>query len=319
MDPEPHAPTGPQKPLDEAIAEYLMACEVESKSPRTVQAYGETLRVFRRVVDRADLPQIVNAFTAAHVYRFLKAIADSDVSLGTRHRRFRETRAFFSWCTRMGYTLKNPFAGIPNVRVEQKVIQPFNEAEIAALLTVCDPETAFGCRNRAMILLFLDTGMRALELLRVELDDIDWDLRRIHIRQGKGRKQRVVPFGAGPEQALRLYLDRFRGEEAGALFLAVRQPIRPLAPFALTTLFDRLGKRAGVEHTHAHRFRHTFATWAIENHAREIDVQYLLGHSTSAMVRRYAATYDSAKAAEAHAAFSPATRFLAGADSTVTP
>ncbi len=47
---------------------------------------------------------------------------------------------------------------------------------------------------------------------------------------------------------------------------------------------------------HAHRFRHTFATWAIENHAREIDVQYLLGHSTSAMVRRYSATYDAAKA-----------------------
>ena len=55
MDPEPHAPTGPQKPLDEAIAEYLMACEVESKSPRTVQAYDETLRVFRHVVASAVL------------------------------------------------------------------------------------------------------------------------------------------------------------------------------------------------------------------------------------------------------------------------
>ena len=54
MDPETHPPTGPQKPLDEAIAEYLMACEVESKSPRTVQAYSETLRVFRRVVGRED-------------------------------------------------------------------------------------------------------------------------------------------------------------------------------------------------------------------------------------------------------------------------
>ena len=57
---------------------------------------------------------------------------------------------------------------------------------------------------------------------------------------------------------------------------------------------------------------HLFATWAIENHARELDVQYLLGHSTSAMVRRYSATYDAAKAADAHAAFSPAARLLAG-------
>ena len=55
----------------------------------------------------------------------------------------------------------------------------------------------------------------------------------------------------------------------------------------------------------------SLATWAIENHARELDVQYLLGHSTSAMVRRYSATYDAAKAADAHAAFCPAARLLA--------
>ncbi len=65
---------------------------------------------------------------------------------------------------------------------------------------------------------------------------------------------------------------------------------------------------------HPHRFRHTFATWAIENHARELDVQYLLGHSTSAMVRRYSATYDAAKAADAHASFSPAARLLASGE-----
>ena len=50
-------------------------------------------------------------------------------------------------------------------------------------------------------------------------------------------------------------------------------------------------------HANLHRFRHTVATWAIENHARELDVQYLLGQSTSALVRRYSATYDAAKAA----------------------
>ena len=55
-----------------------------------------------------------------------------------------------------------------------------------------------------------------------------------------------------------------------------------------------------------HRFRHTFATWAIRVNARELDVQYLLGHSSPMMVRRYSATYDSEQAAKAHATFSPA-------------
>ena len=298
------------KPLADAITEYLLACEVEAKSPRTVQAYAETLRVFERAVAAEGLPESVKDYAAPEIYRFLKVISDRPVSLGTRHRRFRETRAFFSWCTRMGYCGRNPFAGIPNVRVEQKVIQPFTEEEIHLLLDASDPTTEFGSRNRAIILLFLDTGMRALELLRVELRDIDWETRRIHVRLGKGRKQRVAPFGDGPAEAMGAYLDRFRGWEPGGLFLTARGTRQPLAAFALTTLFDRLGRRAGVKHAHAHRFRHTFATWAIENHARELDVQYLLGHSTSAMVRRYSATYDAAKAAEAHAAFSPAARLL---------
>jgi hypothetical protein len=76
----------------------------------------------------------------------------------------------------------------------------------------------------------------------------------------------------------------------------------------MRTIFQRLGKEAAVPKVHPHRFRHTFATWAIEQQAREIDVQVLLGHSTPAMLRRYTATYDAEKAAQAHASFSPADR-----------
>ncbi len=300
--------------LDEAIAAYLAACEVEGKSPRTVDAYAETLAMFRSICRQAGLPDRVDAFRPAHVYAFLKVNAESGVSLGTRHRRFRETRAFFSWCTRMGGCTASPFTGIANVKVEQKVLQPLSEEEIRALLDLCDPAEEFGCRNRAIILLFLDTGMRYAELHGLTLADVSWEDRRIHIRHGKGRKQRVVPFGDGPEAALRDYIDRFRGEAAGPLFLTISRwgkQRRPMNKYLLGTLFSRLGERVGV-HANPHRFRHTVATWAIENHAWELDVQYLLGHSTSAMVRRYSATYDAAKAADAHAAFSPAARLLAG-------
>lgn len=296
--------------LDEAIAEYLLACDIEGKSPRTVQAYQETLRLFRRVCIAQALPPTLGEFRAVHIYQFLKAVQESGVSIGTRHRRFRETRTLFSWALRMGYCARHPFAGIPNVRLEQKIIQPYTPEEVQALLDGCDSATEFGCRNRAIILLFLDTGIRASELLQLTLADIQWDERRIHIRWGKGRKQRVVPLGERPAAALHDYIDRFRGEAPGCVFLASRGPRVPLAPFSLVTLFVRLGRRAGVHHVHAHRFRHTFATWAIENQAREIDVQYLLGHSTSAMVRRYAATYDSAKAVVAHESFSPVARLF---------
>jgi len=79
-------------------------------------------------------------------------------------------------------------------------------------------------------------------------------------------------------------------------------------PHSVAVFLERLGRRAGVVKVHPHRFRHTFATWAIENGARELDVQHPLGHSTPAMVRRYSATYDAEKAARAHEQFSPADR-----------
>ena len=155
--------------LDEAIAAYLAACEVEGKSPRTVDAYAETLARFRGICLQLGLPQRIAAFGPAHVYAFLKVIADS--------------------------------GGVAR----------------DALLDVCDPTTEFGCRNRAIILLFLDTGLRYTELHRLTLADVSWETRRIHIRHGKGRKQRVVPFGDGPDEALRDYIARFRSEAPGAL------------------------------------------------------------------------------------------------------
>ena len=232
--------------LDEAIAAYLAACDVEGKSPRTVDAYAETLGMFHAICLQRGLPQRVAEFRPAHVYAFLKVIADRGVSLGTRHRRFRETRAFFSWCTRMGGCARSPFTGIPNVKVEQKVIQPLTEGDIQALLAVCDSGEEFGCRNRAIILLFLDTGMRYAELHQLTLADVSWENRRIHIRHGRGRKQRVVPFGDGPEAALRDYVEGFRGEDDGPLFLTISrwgEPRRPMNKYLLGTLFARLLQR----------------------------------------------------------------------------
>jgi integrase len=120
------------------------------------------------------------------------------------------------------------------------------------------------------------------------------------------QKQRAVGvrFGEQAGEALRNYLVGFRGTEAGMLFLTCRG--MPLRTNAVRTLFRDLSHKAGVDNVHPHRFRHTFATWAIELHAREIDGQYLLGHSNPAIVRRYTATYDAEKAARAHAMFSPA-------------
>ena len=139
--------------------------------------------------------------------------------------------------------------------------------------------------------MLLDTGLRASELANLELGDVDFAAQRMLIKHAKGNKQRVVRFGESTRQALVHYIRSFRGDSPGYLLLTARGG-RHLKRSAMRTIFQRLCEECGIAKVHPHRFRHTFATWAIEQQAREIDVQRLLGHSTSAMLRRYTASYD---------------------------
>jgi len=93
-----------------------------------------------------------------------------------------------------------------------------------------------------------------------------------------------VRFGKRAKEAFLLYVGRFRGGREGQFFRSTKAG-GPLTRNLVWVRMQRLGRMAGVPRTHAHRFRHTFATWAIENDARELDVHYLLGHSTPSMVR----------------------------------
>ena len=294
--------------LTELSALYLLRCEVEGKSAQTVRAYRESLNRFARAVTVADAA----AVTPEDVYRYLGGF--SHLSLETRHRYFREVRCFFNWLVDARHLQDNPFRGIKNVRLPQRIVEPFSPADIAQLMAGCDSATALGLRERAMVLCLLDTGLRCSELVQLTLDDLDLETRRLRVRHGKGNKQRVVPFAAHCGAALERYLER-RGTAPGPLFVAAShlgelKPATALRPNGLKQMLRRLGRRAEVAKVHAHRFRHTFATWAIAHDARELDVQYLLGHSSPDMVRRYSSAYRSEQAATRHHRFSPGDQMI---------
>jgi integrase/recombinase XerC/integrase/recombinase XerD len=290
-------------PIDQLIATYLTACEVEGKTPNTIASYRASLADFRRVGERRSLPCEVGAYGIPDVYAFLQDLRDRGASPAYQHRRHREVKAFFSWCRRMGYLQQNVFARVPLVKLEQQIIQPFSPAEVQRLLDSLDRSRLTGCRNYALFLFLLDTGVRASECVSIQLGDVDWEQQRVRVLQGKGKKQRWVGFGQRTGQSLRDYISGFRGDEPGPLFLSSQG--NPLATHALNVIMNRIAARSGLTKVHPHRFRHTFATWAIRSNAREIDVQSLLGHSSLTMVQRYARTYSSEQAVQAHAHFSP--------------
>jgi integrase/recombinase XerC len=288
---------------------YLLRCEVEGKSPQTIRAYGGTLRRFLRMVPVIE-PMAVNA---AHIYTYLGCF--TQLSLDTRHRYFREVRCFFNWLVAAGYLEASPFRGMRNVRIPQRIVQPFSPEDVARLLAALPEDTSAGIRDRAIVLTLLDTGMRCAELVQLTIEDLDRGARRFRILHGKGNKQRVVPFAGQCAAALDLYIAS-RGEQAGPLFCAISghgrlRADRALGSNGLKHMLRRLAARSGVAKVHAHKFRHTYATWAIGHDARELDVQYLLGHSSPDMVRRYSSSYRSEQAALRHGTFSPGDMMLA--------
>ena len=299
--------------IDDLIATYLNAVETEGKSVRTIKSYRDSLATFRLVGRRLGFPDAVEDHDVTHVYAFLAEVRARRGRSGRatttpiyQNHHHRTLGAFFSWCRRMGYLdpeRRHVFARVPLARIERKAPRPFSEEEIERLLAGCDRSRMIGCRNYALLLFLLDNGVRSQECASVQLDEVDWERRRVLVH-GKGAKQRWVGIGERTADALRDYVARFRGEQAGALFLG-RHGEGMADGHSFYVLLGRLAKRAGVEKANPHRFRYSFATWAIASGARELDVQLLLGHSSPQMTQHYARAYDSEQAVAAHAALSP--------------
>jgi site-specific recombinase XerD len=182
----------------------------------------------------------------------------------------------------------DPARRLSLVRVPPRLPPPvMNVATVARLLDAIDPTTPIGARDRALYELLYATGMRASEVLGIEVGDLDLDERLCRIRSGKGGKQRVVPFGAVAHNHLNNYLrwvrptfaNCARGPAARGVWLNPngRRPV-------YETIRHRLAghaRAADVERrVMPHGLRHACATHMLENGAELRHLQELLGHSS---------------------------------------
>lgn len=217
--------------FDALIDTYLAAVAVEGRTAKTIGSYENSLVHFRSLARELGHPEAIEDYRVEHVYEFLGALRERGVSATFQHRRQREIRAFLSWCRRLGFVNQSVFAQVPLVKLEQKVREPFDRGEVQQLLDSQDVTKYAGCRNHAIILFLLDTGIRAGECVGVELSDINWPSRQVLIRHGKGQKQRVVAFADQTADALGRYPEG----------LPRRHPGRPLPHVHTSTAGVRLG------------------------------------------------------------------------------
>lgn len=315
--------------LSQAIQGFELACQARRLSVNTLRDYATTLRRFQAFVGGDPLLIEIEPDTIRRFMAFLATpqpsggavtLPPKPLSKKTSLNYHTGLSALWTWAVSERLVERNIVREVEAPRPERPAIVPFSEADIRALLAACDRSRAYdrigmrtcdnrrptALRDRTLLFLLIDTGLRASELCGITARDVDLKNRRVYV-MGKGDKARSLPIS--PETARILW--RYMSERADAkstdpLFVTVHG--QPFDRTALLALLHDLGVKAGVPDCHPHRFRHTFAINFLRNGGNVYELQMALGHTTLEMVRTYLALADT-DLQRAHEAASPVTRW----------
>lgn len=264
--------------LKSLVNGFVLTKQTEGKSPRTVEFYSENLKRFLWYDSRQEWTDDIRILTEWHIRDFLGYLVNEKCRWGlegngsetsqvkashtTVHHYFVVLANFFGWVVREGFLKESPTAKIKVAKPKNKVIKPYTYEEINRMMTVCDKDYEhnakfLGSRNRAIVLVLLDAGVRLSELIGMTLEDVNTSNGNIRV-MGKGNKERVVRIGKVAQKALWRYM--MHRPDNGCRELWLSEEKRPLSFGGVQCLVRRLKARAGIKSSGSvHRFRHTFA------------------------------------------------------------
>ncbi len=283
-------------PLSKLVEHYLTTCRTEGKTPSTLRGYKEKLGRFVRWCEDARLQEFSVELIREYIL-YLQTVPmyeghpyhpcnGQPMSQSNVRNHVRVLRGFSSWLHEEAYTIENILQRLKVPKAPKKVMTTLSNEEIERLFACLNLNSSYGCRDAAVLLLFLDTGLRCAELVNIEVPDVELEDRWLKV-MGKGQKERIVPFGSRAAKLLQRYLYYFRPEplKEDRLFLCLDG--LPMNENTVRLVFDRLAKKAGVPRLHIHLLRHTFATRYLINGGDAFSLQQILGHTTLEMTRRY--------------------------------
>jgi site-specific recombinase XerD len=296
----------------------LFSLQAEGRSPQTHAYYSKLLGCLLRYSKSQSWPDHVDNLEVRHFREFLSWIASRsfEYTAGNNCRRlaqprpskawryYKAIRRLFNWSVEEGLIGESPAKGLRFKAPPPPSIQPYNLDELKRFLAVCELDIKTGARfcglrNKGMILLFLDSGLRSSELAFLSLSDIDLEQRIVRV-VGKGKKIGTCPFSSKTAKAVWLYLlERKRRAKCDALWIT--EEGRPFTISGISSWFVRLKKRAGVNSPgRVHRLRHTAALQYLRGAKDSFLLQLFLRHEDLTMSRRYTQGLKQEEAIEAH-------------------
>ena len=274
-----------------AFLRYLAA--EKNASPHTLKSYANDLRQFEAFLGSEGLmPQDL---TARHVRAFLVALHARGLDPSSVGRKLAAVRSWLSFLVRRGVLERNPAREVRGPRLPRKLASflPVDEAhdlmeahrlKFGGVRDAPPKPPIDRVRATAILELLYASGVRVSELTGLDLEDVDHRARTVRVL-GKGRKERIVPFGSKAASALDAWLAR-RGDQAGPLFLATRGGrMNPRTVYGLVRASAPL---VGITRkVSPHTLRHSFATHLLDGGADPRAIQELLGHSRLSTTQRY--------------------------------
>ncbi len=300
--------------ISKAVVGFLQYKQAEGLSPRTVDSYSSDLKLWLEFQEDVD----VNKVSAQNVRQYLTFLLNDYVprritgnnhiklSPKTVHNVWITLCAFFHWVSDE-FEIPNIMKSVPGPKFQEPPVEPFSKEEVEALLKACDycreaqterrhkftMRRPSGFRDRALILMLLDTGLRASELCSLLIEDMDMNTGKVTVKHGvaggaKGKKGRIVYMGKVTRKSIWRYLaNREDGEDPKApLFIGKYN--HTLNRDTLRQIINSLGEKAQVKKCYPHRFRHTMAIRYLRAGGDLFTLQALLGHSSLEVVQIYA-------------------------------
>lgn len=267
----------PIEPTKNVLQLFLTAKEVEGCSAKTIAYYENTLQHMTNTIGKS-----YTRISSDDLRKYLSCYeSERQVGKATIDNIRRIMSSFFSWLEDEDYIVKSPVRRIHRVKTATLTKETLSDEHLETLRDHCST-----LRDLAMVDILASTGMRVGELVGLNIRDVNLQERECLVT-GKGNKQRPVYFDARTKLHLSAYLQT-RTDNNPALFVTLNGDSKRISIGGIETRLRQLGKTAGINRVHPHKFRRTLATQAIDKGMPIEQVQKLLGHARIDTTMHYA-------------------------------
>ena len=275
--------------MDATIDKFLQYIRLElNLSPHTVTAYGTDLDQWEQYLTQGKRQLDVASVTPSDIRAWMLWLNNNGDGARTMRRKVQAVRSFYKWLMRQGVVTSSPAAAVEMARIPKRLPSMVRETSVDSLLdSDIDMDDFEQVRNRLIVMMLYETGMRRAELLDLLDRNVDTASGELKVH-GKRDKDRIIPFGTELAQAIDSY--RLLRDELvrGCEHFFVKEDGNPLYPMLVYRIVRRALQEVGVTSKRSpHVLRHSFATAMLNDGAAINSVKELLGHESLATTQIY--------------------------------